>query len=95
MCISYKLSVDNHPLLSYLYYMKEVHITVKNISPRQWNNLLLELNLVKTAWKRYGPDIKIKAKNFDKIIKLGRRVNGEDIDNSDSTVRWDTNKRKL
>ena len=75
--------------------MKEVHITVKNISPRQWNNLLLELNLVKTAWKRYGPDIKIKAKNFDKIIKLGRRVNGEDIDNSDSTIRWDFNKRKL
>ena len=35
--------------------MKEVHIKVSNISPKQWANLLLELNLVKSAWKRFGP----------------------------------------
>jgi len=49
--------------------MKEVHLKVSNISQKQWANLLLELNLVKSAWKRFGPDIKIKARNFDKIVR--------------------------
>ena len=53
---------------------KEVHIKVSNISPKQWANLLLELNLVKSAWRRFGPNITIKARNFDKIIKLGRGI---------------------
>jgi len=66
--------------------MKEVHIKVSNISEKQWANLLLELNLVKSAWKRVGPDIIIKARNFDKIVKWGRKVNGEDNDNIDTTV---------
>ena len=58
--------------------MKEVHIKVSNISQKQWTNLLIELNLVKNAWQRFGPDISIKAKNFDRIIKWGRRKPGED-----------------
>tara|TARA_R110002020_G_scaffold45195_1_gene129459 strand:- start:101 stop:280 length:180 start_codon:yes stop_codon:yes gene_type:complete len=53
---------------------KEVHIKVSNISPKQWANLLLELNLVKSSWRRFGPNITIKARNFDKIIKLGRGI---------------------
>ena len=65
--------------------MKEVHIKVSNISEKQWANLLLELNLVKAAWKRFGPDIIIKARNFEKIVKWGQK-NGEDNDNIDTTV---------
>ena len=53
---------------------KEVHIKVSNISSKQWANLLLELNLVKSSWRRFGPNITIKARNFDKIIKLGRGI---------------------
>ena len=49
--------------------------TIKNISQKQWANLLIELNLVKQAWRRFGPIIDIKAKNFDSIIKWGRRKN--------------------
>ena len=76
--------------------MKEAHITVKNITNKQWVNLLLELNLVSDAWKRYGPDIKIKTKNFDRIIKWGRKINnGEDNDNTDPLVRWHPRKRKI
>ena len=30
-------------------------------------NLLIELNLVKEAWKKYGPNMDIKAKNFNKL----------------------------
>ena len=76
--------------------MKEAHIIVKNITNKQWVNLLLELNLVSDAWKRFGPEINIKAKNFGKIIKWGRKKpNDEDNDNTDPLVRWNSRKRKI
>ena len=71
-------TLDNSPIITYIYRMKEVHIKVSNISPKQWANLLLELNLVKSAWKRFGPNLRIKARNFDKIVKWGKRKPGED-----------------
>ncbi len=75
--------------------MKEVHIKVSNISQKQWTNLLIELNLVKIAWKRFGPEISIKAKNFDKIIRWGRKIHGEDASDTDSTFQRDSNKRQI
>ena len=67
--------------------MKEVHLKISNISPKQWTSLLIELNLVKSAWRRFGPEIKIKAKNFDKIIKWGRKTHGEDTSDIDNTFQ--------
>ena len=75
--------------------MKEVNIKVSNISNKQWASLLLELNLVKSSWKRFGPDLTIKARNFDKIIKLGRRIHGEDTSDIDSTFQWGNSFRKI
>ena len=75
--------------------MKEVHIKVSNISQKQWANLLIELNLVKTAWKRFGPEMSIKAKNFDKIIKWGKKIHGEDASDTDSTFQRDSSKREI
>ena len=57
--------------------MKEINIKIKNISQRQWPLLLIELNIVAQNWKRYGPVIDIKAKNFNKIIKWGKKKHGE------------------
>ena len=57
--------------------MKEINIKVDNITPKQWTNLLIELNLVREAWKKYGPNMDIKAKNFDKIIKWGQKKHGD------------------
>ena len=57
--------------------MKEIKIKIKNISQRQWPLLLVELNLVAQNWKRYGPIMDIKSKNFDKIIKWGKIKHGE------------------
>ena len=57
--------------------MKEVKIKIKNISQKQWPLLLIELNLMAKTWKRFGPVIDIKAKNFDKIIKWGRKKHGD------------------
>ena len=65
--------------------MKEINKKIKNITPKQWANFLIELNLMKTAWKRFGPDIEIKAKNFNRIITWGKRKpGGHDEDGSDS-----------
>ena len=57
--------------------MKEIKIKVDNISQKQWPLLLVELNLMAQHWKRYGPDIKIKAKNFNRIIKWGKKKHGD------------------
>ena len=56
--------------------MKEINIKVSNITQKQWSLLLVELNLVSEKWKKYGPVINIKAKNFGKIIKWGKRKHG-------------------
>ena len=72
--------------------MKEVHLKVSNISSKQWTSLLIELNLVKSSWRRYGPEIKIQAKNFNKIIKWGKKTHGEDTSNIDLTLQRNNRK---
>ena len=57
--------------------MKEVNIKVSNISSKQWSNFVIELNLMKEAWKRFGPVVNIKTKNFDNIVRWGKRKHGE------------------
>ena len=56
---------------------KEISIKVSNITPKQWTNLLIELNLVREVWKKYGPTMDIKAKSFKRIIKWGRKKHGD------------------
>ena len=75
--------------------MKEVHIKVSNISQRQWISLLIELNLVRSAWRRFGPELNIKAKDFDRIIKWGKKTHGENTSNTNSTFQRDSNKRQI
>ena len=60
---------------------KEINIKVSNISQKQWSLLLVELNLVSENWKKYGPNIDIKAKNFSKTIKWGKKKHGESEEN--------------
>ena len=50
--------------------MKKLTITSKNISQKQWSNLILELNLMKRQWKPYA-DIDIQAPGIKKIIAWG------------------------
>ena len=57
--------------------MKEINIKIKNISQKQWPLFLIELNLMARTWKKYRPVVDIKAKNFDRIIKWGRRKHGD------------------
>ena len=87
-----KWALDFNHLISYTYSMKEVHLKVSNISQKQWVNLLIELNLVKSSWRKFGPVLEIKAKNFDRIVKWGRK-HGEDTRDIDSTVQRNRSKR--
>ena len=57
--------------------MKEKIITIKvnGALQGQWSSLLLELNLMKKAWKSYGVDVNLKAHSIKKIIEKGTSVN--------------------
>ena len=50
--------------------MKKLTITSKNITQKQWSNLILELNLMKAAWRPYA-EIEIQAPGIKKIIAWG------------------------
>ena len=52
--------------------MKKVTITSDNISSKQWNILLLELNIIKKAWKPYA-HLELHAPGIKKIVKWGTR----------------------
>jgi hypothetical protein len=54
--------------------MKTVTLNVDGISQGQWSTFLLELNLMKKAWKPYGVDVKLKAHSINKIIEKGTSV---------------------
>ena len=58
--------------------MKEKVITIKpkGISQKQYSNFLLELNLMKKAWKPYGVNVEISAPGLRKIILFGTRAGG-------------------
>ena len=52
--------------------MKKLTITSKNISPKQWSVLLLELNMIKQQWKKYAT-LEINTPGLSKTILLGKR----------------------
>ena len=52
--------------------MKKMTITSKNISQKQWSNLVLEMNLIKKAWSSYAK-LEIQGPGIKKIIAHGTR----------------------
>jgi hypothetical protein len=51
--------------------MKTITLKVEGISQSQWSTFVLELNLMKKAWKRYGVEVELKTPSINKIITLG------------------------
>ena len=62
--------------------MKEKVITIKpkGITQKQWSILLLELNMIKNAWRPYCVNIEMSAPGLKRIIEWGTKKHG--IDNS-------------
>ncbi len=56
--------------------IKKVTITSTNITPKQWSLLLLELNLIKQAWRPYAK-LDLSAHGLNKTIKAGTQKHGE------------------
>jgi hypothetical protein len=71
-----KKDVDKYPIITYIYSMKEKKLTItsKNISQKQWSNLILEFNLIKKAWAPYAT-INLQAPGIKKVIAHGTRTN--------------------
>ena len=59
--------------------MKDKIVTLKinGAAQGQWSSLLLELNLIKKAWKSYGVDINMKASGLKNILNYGTKVNDD------------------
>jgi len=53
---------------------KKLIITSKDISQKQWSNLILELNLIKKSWASYAT-IDLQGPGVKKIIAHGTRTN--------------------
>ena len=59
--------------------MKEkiITLTPRGISQKQWSSFLLELNLMKKAWKPYGVNVEIKASGLRNVLKWGTTVHDD------------------
>jgi len=51
---------------------RKVTISSDNISPKQWSVLLLELNIMKTAWRPFA-QLEVNGNEFKKVVKWGTR----------------------
>ena len=51
---------------------KQLTITSKDITQKQWSNLILELNLVKKSWSSYAT-LELQGTGVRKIIAHGTR----------------------
>ena len=52
---------------------KKVTISAKGASIKQWTDIILELNLMKKAWHRYGVIINIQTPELKKILAWGTK----------------------
>jgi hypothetical protein len=64
----------------YITRMKDKIITIKpkGITQKQWSILLLELNLIKKAWKPFGVDMQMSAPGLKRILDWGTKRYGTD-----------------
>lgn len=56
--------------------MSEKKLTLKatGATQKQWGVLVLELNILKKAWKSYGVDIDLSGHGIKSIIEKGTRI---------------------
>ena len=52
---------------------KKITVSVKGASIKQWTDLILELNLMKKSWHRYGVTVNIQTPELKKILAWGTK----------------------
>ena len=75
--------------------MKTVTLNVEGISQGQWSTFLLELNLMKKAWRSYGVDVTLKAHSINKIKTQGAANADTIAKNRRNSKRLQQNKRSI
>ena len=70
---------------------KTITLTPRGISQKQWSSFLLELNLMKKAWKLYGVNVEIKASGLKNVLKWGTTVH----DDKKNGIRHNRSKRRI
>ena len=51
---------------------RKVTISSDNITPKQWSVLLLELNIMKEAWRPFAK-LEVHGGEFEKVVKWGTK----------------------
>ena len=69
---------------------KTITLTPRGISQKQWSSFLLELKLMKKAWKPYGVNVEIKASGLRNVLKWGTTVH----DDKKNGIRHNRSKRR-
>ena len=57
--------------------MNKIVITTHNINSKQWSTLLLELNLMKSSWHKFGVKLDLQARDFERIVHWGNKRHDE------------------
>ena len=70
---------------------KTITLTPRGISQKQWSSFLLELNLMRKAWKPYGVNVEIKASGLRNVLKWGTTVHDDKKDG----IRHNRSKRRI
>ena len=68
---------------------KIISIKPKGITPKQYSALLLEINLMKRAWKPYGVDLQVNAPGLRNILKWGTNAYSRSIVQTRKSVQQD------
>ena len=53
---------------------KKIILRATGATQKQWGVLVLELNLIKKAWKSYGVDIDLSGHGIKSIVEKGTRI---------------------
>ena len=69
---------------------KTITLTPRGISQKQWSSFLLELNMMRKAWKPYGVNVEIKASGLKNVLKWGTTVH----DDKKNGIRHNRSKRR-
>ena len=56
---------------------RSINLKVSNITPKQWTNLVIELNLIRQAWKPFAT-IEIQAPGIKKILSQGAKTHDKE-----------------
>jgi hypothetical protein len=56
---------------------RKITLSITGESKKQYSILVLELNNISKAWKKFGVTIKINSPSSEKIIRWGNRRYGE------------------